>query len=250
VAGEMGRQLLHHAVHHHQRDHQHNERHHLAPHPTELVYVVEEPIIGAAPVTQNQYAPGPDVRLVQYSPVPGLPVPAPGGYVQYPQSLPVFTDNRAGWSQAEVPLPPPPEPEDTMNKSNYSELMSDEEYIATHTVSLTEDVYSVAILCSAGYCRVGHSATDCMSSIFIHFLTLATFTIQAASLIYCIIDKTESSRSINCCSTLIDHPVNVSLSVRLGQWCAVVYFIQNNTLLLLRLSLFALEAAYFVRACG
>ena len=208
--GEMGRQLLHHAIHHHERNHHHNQGHHLAHHhnnghhPTEPVYVVDEPIIGAEPVRQH----GPDVRLVQY-----------------PPGLPVFTDNRAGWSQEEVPPPPPPaEPEDTMNKSNYSELMSDEEYIETHTVTLTEDVYSMAMLCSAGYCRTGHSAADSMSSIYIHFLTLVTFTIQAASLIYCIIDKTESSRSINCCSTLMDHPVNVNLFVRLGQWCAVVCF--------------------------
>ena len=251
----MGRQLLHHAIHHHERNHHHNQGHHLAHHhnnghhPTEPVYVVDEPIIGAEPVRQHQ-TPGPDGRLVQ--PVPGFPVPAPGGYVLYPPGLPVFTDNRAGWSQEEVPPPPPPaEPEDTMNKSNYSELMSDEEYIETHTVTLTEDVYSMAMICSAGYCRTGDSATDCMSSIYIHFLTLVTFTIQAASLIYCIIDKTESSRSINCCSTLMDHPVNVNLFVRLGQWCAVVSFIQNNKLLLLlHLLLIVFEAANFGHACS
>jgi hypothetical protein len=229
----MGRQLMHHAIHHHERNHHHNQGHHLAHHhknghhPTQPVHVVDEPINGADPFRQQQH---------QYAAGPGLPV---------------FTDNRAGWSKEEVPLPPPPaEPEDTMNKSNFSELMSDEEYIETHTVTLTEDVYSMAMLCSAGYCRTGHSATDSMSSIYIHFLTLVTFTIQAASLIYCIIDKTESSRSINCCSTLMDHPVNVNLFVRLGQWCAAVYFIQNNTFLLLRLLLFVFEAANFVHACG
>jgi hypothetical protein len=245
--GEMGRQLMHHAIHHHERNHHHNQGHHLAHHhnkghhPTEPVHAVDESSIGAEPVRQQH----------QYSADFGFPMPAPGGYVQYPPGVPVFTDNRAGWSQEEVPLPPPPaEPEDTMNKSNFSELMSDEEYIETHTVTLTEDVYSMAMLCSAGYCRTGHSATDSMSSIYIHFLTLVTFTIQAASLIYCIIDKTESSRSINCCSTLMDHPVNVNLFVRLGQWCAVFYCIQNNTLLSLRLLLFVFEAANFVHACG
>ena len=253
----MGRKMLHHALHHHERDHHHKQGHRLAHHdkqghrPTETVCIVEEQIIGAAPVRQHR--PTEPVYIVeeqiigaapvrqqhQHSPGPYLPVPAPGGYVQYPPGLPFSTDNRAGWSQAEVPLPPPPaEPEDAMNMSNYSEFMLDEEYIETHTVTLTQDVYSMAMLCSAGYCRTGHSAADSMTSIYIHFLTLVTFTIQAASLVYCISDKTDSTRSINCCSTLIDHPVNVNLFVRLGQWCAVVYFIQNNTLLLLRLFLF------------
>jgi hypothetical protein len=59
--------------------------------------------------------------------------------------------------------------------------------------------------------------------LYVNFVTLATFTIQAASLAYCIIDKTGTNRSNNCCSTLLDSPVNVKTEVRLAQWFAVIY---------------------------
>ena len=152
----------------------------------------------------------------------------------------------------------------------------------THSVSLTGDVYSMAILCSAGYCRDGipeqvfsvsglpedirarHEADGVFnanaptlisesgpgiprismtSDAYIYFITVFTFAIQAASLCYCLTDKTEPTNQPNCCSTLLDHPVNIGTPARVGQWYAVVFHLNVFRCILVCLLLFSFEVA-------
>jgi hypothetical protein len=164
------------------------------------------------------------------------------------------------------PTPFTPQRDEIHQETEHADKAADEdedETKDTHSVSLTQDVYSMAILCSAGYCRDGipeqvfsvsglpedirsrHEADgvfnanaptlisesepgiprmSMISDAYIYFITVFTFAIQVASLCYCLIDKTEPTNKPNCCSTLLDHPVNIGTPTRVGQWYAVVCF--------------------------
>jgi hypothetical protein len=167
-------------------------------------------------------APGP-AQLV-YPPMMGIPMmvqmsPTPAPQTAYFVSAPAALAPARQQIVAEVE-------KGTQSAKGDTELedrQDAEEYTANHTVGLTGDVYSMSILCNAGYCSSGNSREDMVTLLYVNLVTLATFIIQAASLAYCIIDKTGTNRSNNCCSTLLDSPVNVKTEVRLAQWFAVIY---------------------------
>ena len=186
----------------------------------------------------------------------------PGSYMRRGEDM--HTESETRWHGR--PTPFTPQRDEMHQETEHADKAADEDEDATketHSVSLTQDVYSMAILCSAGYCRDGipeqvfsvsglpedirarHEADgvfnanaptlisesgpglprmSMISDAYIYFLTVVTFAIQAASLCYCLIDKTESNKQPNCCTTLLDHPVNIGTPTRVGQWYAVVCF--------------------------
>lgn len=99
------------------------------------------------------------------------------------------------------------------------ETEAEENDVDMHTVYLTHDIYSVAILAGAGYC------TSTGNKFWIFFLAIICFVAQSGSLILAVLDMQPDASSIICCTRLLDHPVNVSENVRIGQWLAVGFSI-------------------------
>ena len=88
-----------------------------------------------------------------------------------------------------------------------------------HTLYMTQDVYSMAIFAGAGYCGSE------LAMLWIFFVTLVCFGAQVGSLILAIVDLQPDDTSLICCTRLLGHPVNVSVTVRAGQWLAVMFSI-------------------------
>jgi hypothetical protein len=58
------------------------------------------------------------------------------------------------------------------------------------------------------------------------FLCFFCFTVQIVSLAFAVQELSEEwlpSGGLTCCSRILDHPVNVSDEVRVGQWFALVF---------------------------
>jgi hypothetical protein len=58
------------------------------------------------------------------------------------------------------------------------------------------------------------------------FLCFFCFTVQIVSLAFAVQELSEAwlpSGGLTCCSRILDHPVNVSDEVRVGQWFALVF---------------------------
>jgi len=51
---------------------------------------------------------------------------------------------------------------------------------------------------------------------------------QALSLIFAIIELDGDGSGAVCCSRIFDHPVNVNLYVRLGQWFALFFSVSKT----------------------
>ena len=96
------------------------------------------------------------------------------------------------------------------------EEQEDEDF---HTIYMTQDVYSMAIFAGAGYCGSE------LAMLWIFFVTLVCFGAQVGSLILAIADLQPDDTSLVCCTRLLGHPVNVSVTVRAGQWLAVMFSI-------------------------
>ena len=96
------------------------------------------------------------------------------------------------------------------------EEQEDEDF---HAIYLTQDIYSMAIFAGAGYCKSE------LAKVWIFGITLACFVAQVGSLLLAIVDLQPDDTSLVCCTRLLGHPVNVSVTVRAGQWLAVMFSI-------------------------
>ena len=111
--------------------------------------------------------------------------------------------------------PGPPYPGDIPSEqSRRYEAEAEENDMDMHTVYLTHDIYSVAILAGAGYCK------STGAKLWIFFLAIICFVAQFGSLILAVLDLQPDDSSLICCTRLLGHPVNVSENVRIGQWLA------------------------------
>ena len=83
------------------------------------------------------------------------------------------------------------------------------------------DCYSMVILAATS---MGYGSRAFFVSLL---LCLFCFLVQLLSLVFAILELWAGYEAGPiCCARLLDHPVNVSLNVRLGQWFALVFSIQ------------------------